>query len=71
MAAVTPTQLDTIAAFLETSREYLDIDHAIRLRWPRLSSRESRGGVRPRGAKPAGKRNRRTGAGKNRYACTA
>lgn len=34
MAAISLQQLDTIAAFLETSRNYLDVEHAIRLHWP-------------------------------------
>ena len=34
MAAIDPRQLETIAAFLEKSRDYLDIEHTIRLFWP-------------------------------------
>ena len=34
MTAISPWQLETVAAFLERSREYLGIEHAIRLRWP-------------------------------------
>lgn len=34
MAAISPWQLETVAAFLERSREYLGIEHAIRLHWP-------------------------------------
>ena len=73
MAAVTPTQLETIATFLETSREYLDIEHPIRLRWPRLAMRKPRkpGSARTPGLKPAGKRNRRPGEGRLRYPCSA
>lgn len=39
MAAISLSQLDIIAAFLEKSRDYLDIEHSIRLSWPRLASR--------------------------------
>ncbi len=34
MDSIDPRQLDTIAAFLEKSRDYLDIEHVIRLHWP-------------------------------------
>lgn len=34
MAAIDPRQLETIAAFLEKSRDYLDIQNTIRLYWP-------------------------------------
>lgn len=73
MAAVTPTQLETIATFLETSREYLDIEHPIRLRWPRPTIRKPRkpGSARTPGLKPAGKRNRRPGEDRQRYPCSA
>jgi len=39
MAAISLSQLDIISAFLEKSRDYLDIEHSIRLSWPRLAGR--------------------------------
>lgn len=57
MAAISPTQLDTVAAFLETSRDYLEIEHTIRLHWPPVSTRTgcSEHAARSRAAKPARK----------------
>ena len=46
MTAISPTQLSVVAAFLETSRDYLDIEHTIRLQWPRPA-----GAAPPRRAK--------------------
>lgn len=34
MASIDPRQLAAIAAFLEKSRDYLDVEDAIRLNWP-------------------------------------
>ncbi|HNJ75922.1 MAG TPA: hypothetical protein PLE72_04095 [Azospira sp.] len=39
MTAISPSQLSIIAAFLEKSRDYLDIEHTIRLHWPRQAAR--------------------------------
>lgn len=39
MAAISLSQLDIISAFLEKSRDYLDIEHSIRLSWPRIAGR--------------------------------
>ncbi len=56
MAAISPRQLDTIAAFLETSRNYLDIEHVIRLHWPPASAKSRCGeAAGARTAKPARK----------------
>lgn len=39
MTAIDPRQLEVIAAFLETSRNHLDIEYVIRLRWPPASAK--------------------------------
>lgn len=59
MATITPSQLDVVAAFLETSRDYLDIEHTIRLHWPRQSARTTT---------PARKRAVRQGSGTHCHA---
>ena len=41
MTAISPTQLSIVAAFLEKSRDYLDIEHTIRLHWPRRLPRST------------------------------
>lgn len=59
MTAISPTQLSVVAAFLETSRDYLDVEHTIRLQWPRPAERS---------AAPSRKR---TACGKRTAACHA
>jgi len=54
MAAISLWQLETIAAFLEKSRDYLDIEHTIRLHWPVAPARScSEAAARAAKAKPA------------------
>lgn len=57
MTAISPTQLVTVAAFLETSRDYLEIEHTIRLHWPLVPAKASCGehAARSRAAKPSRK----------------
>ncbi|MFO1345932.1 MAG: hypothetical protein U1E85_06515 [Rhodocyclaceae bacterium] len=60
MTAISPTQLSVVAAFLETSRDYLDIEHTIRLQWPRPAERSA-----------APSRKRPAASGKRPAACHA
>lgn len=59
MSAISLSQLDAIAAFLEKSREHLGIEHTIRLHWPRrpaligAKSRAKVAKIGSRGARPA------------------
>ena len=39
MTAINLSQLNVVAAFLEKSRDYLGIEHTIRLHWPRRATR--------------------------------
>jgi hypothetical protein len=54
MAAISPLQLNIIAAFLEKSRDHLDIEYTIRLHWPHPS--RSQTAPRTRGGANAGHR---------------
>lgn len=55
MTAINLWQLETVATFLEKSRDHLELEHAIRLRWPLASGEPARFGAsaaqRPRAAK--------------------
>ena len=68
MAAISPRQLDTIAAFLETSRDYLDIEHTIRLHWPPVTAqgRCRDTAASSRATQPARKTKQRPGKGDGR-----
>ncbi len=53
MTAIDPRQLDVIAAFLEASRNHLDIEYVIRLRWPPASAKGRERPENRRSTKPA------------------
>jgi len=48
MTAINPTQLEIVAAFLETSRDHLGVEYAFHLRWPPAAHGGRRAGTAAR-----------------------